>query len=242
MGGPARLLALLAVAAATHAQGAVAAASDRFVPADPAFVVANIRQALPDEACADCSPPGAPARAPTPPRGARRRFHRACPQRCASLAISVAPRPARAARRRPGASAACAACTRRSCNIATPSPPPKHCSMRMLREAPRDPMRALLRASMRLVRGDFAGARADCAQLAQCDAMRASASPAWPKRSPAAANSRAAALLDSMPTANTPTGAVACLSARHARRAARAQARPRRRHRRLPRGAEARAA
>ncbi len=45
MRGPARLLALLAVAAATG----VAAAADRFVPTDSGFVVANVRQAQPDE-------------------------------------------------------------------------------------------------------------------------------------------------------------------------------------------------
>src|SRR6478609_1193785 len=44
MGVPARLWAMLAVAAATP----VAAAADRFVPADPGFVVASIRQTQPD--------------------------------------------------------------------------------------------------------------------------------------------------------------------------------------------------
>ena len=55
-------MALLAVAAATQ----VAAASDRFVPNDPEFVVANVRQALPDEQLRDLlaewhSNPGAEA-------------------------------------------------------------------------------------------------------------------------------------------------------------------------------------
>src|SRR5687768_14998187 len=50
MGVPARLSwMMLAVAAATHAQGAVAAAADRFVPNDPGFVVADLRAAQPDE-------------------------------------------------------------------------------------------------------------------------------------------------------------------------------------------------
>ena len=49
MRGPAGLLALLAVAAATG----VAAAADRFVPTDSGFVVANVRQAQPDERLRD---------------------------------------------------------------------------------------------------------------------------------------------------------------------------------------------
>ena len=45
IGGPARWMAVLAFAAAAQA----AAAGDRFVPNDPAFVVANIKQVMPDE-------------------------------------------------------------------------------------------------------------------------------------------------------------------------------------------------
>src|SRR5690349_7419709 len=48
MGVPARLWAMLAVAAAICARGAVAAAADRFTPADPGFIVASIRQTQPD--------------------------------------------------------------------------------------------------------------------------------------------------------------------------------------------------
>src|SRR5687767_2123855 len=42
---PVRCLAILALAVAAHA----AAAGDRFVPADPSFVVANVSSTLPDE-------------------------------------------------------------------------------------------------------------------------------------------------------------------------------------------------
>ena len=45
IGAAARLLAMLSFAAAMQ----VAAAGDRFVPHDPAFVVANIRQVMPDQ-------------------------------------------------------------------------------------------------------------------------------------------------------------------------------------------------
>jgi thioredoxin-like negative regulator of GroEL len=43
----------------------------------------------------------------------------------------------------------------------------------ILRQAPLDAAARTLRASVRLVRGDFAGARADCAQLMASSASRA---------------------------------------------------------------------
>ena len=110
MRGPARLMALLAVAAATQ----VAAASDRFVPPDRDFVVANIRQALPDEElrgllAAWRADPEAEA-STVALAGAF--IERA--RRCVSPYTSAAPK--RCSRRvatRPGASARrCAACTR----------------------------------------------------------------------------------------------------------------------------------
>jgi hypothetical protein len=45
MGGPARVTLVLALAAAALP---AAAATDRFVPADANFVVANVRQSAPD--------------------------------------------------------------------------------------------------------------------------------------------------------------------------------------------------
>lgn len=167
MGGPARLLALLAVAAATYAQGAVAAASDRFVPVDPGFVVASIRQAQPDEELL--------------PLLEAWRADRASTSTTATLAAALIER-ARSLREpayfgraeavlAPLASRTDAAATLRRLYAEVLQYRHEFAAAEALLDAvlsdeAHDEDSRLLRASVRLVRGDFDGARADCAQLA----------------------------------------------------------------------------
>ena len=161
MRGPARLLALLAVAAA-----GIAAAADRFVPTDSGFVVANVRQAQPDERLRDLL-----------------LAWRANPDTAESVALASAYIERARSLREP-------ALFGRAEAVLAPlaSKLDANGSLRrlyaevlqyrhdfagaenlldaLLRESPHDPDARLLRASVRLVRGEFAGARADCAQLA----------------------------------------------------------------------------
>jgi len=162
MKSPARLLTMLAFAAAAHA----AAASDRFVPADPAFVVADVSRAAPDPALranilawqanrADQSTSVALAEAYFE-RARTRREPMFVGRAEALLAPAVADGRGSAAQRRLYAEALqfrhdfAAAETLLDGILAT---------------TPRDTAARTQRASIRLVRGDFAGARADCAQL-----------------------------------------------------------------------------
>ena len=140
MRGPARLLALLAVAAATQ----VAAAADRFVPADPGFVVANVRQAQPDEQLRDAArSPGARTRPPTDQRRARHRLHRTRAHACASRRTSAAPKPcSRRSRRSPTPAARCAGCTREVLQYRHDFAAAEDLLDALLRETPHDRRRA----------------------------------------------------------------------------------------------------
>jgi len=167
MGGPVRLLALLAVAAATHAQGAVAAASDRFVPADPGFIVASVRQAQPDEKLL--------------PLLESWRADRTSTSTSAALASAFIER-ARSLREpayfgraeavlaplasRPGAGATPRRLYAEVLQYRHEFAAAEALLDAVLRDAGHDEDARLLRASVRLVRGEFDGARADCAQLA----------------------------------------------------------------------------
>jgi len=161
MRGPARWLALLAVAAA-----GVAAAADRFVPTDSGFVVANVRQSQPDERLRELL-----------------LAWRANPTSTESVALAAAYIERARSLREP-------AFFGRAEAVLAPLAlqPDANGSLRrlyaevlqyrhdfagaenlldtLLRETPYDPDARLLRASVRLVRGEFAGARGDCAQLA----------------------------------------------------------------------------
>ena len=162
MRGPARLLALLAVAAATG----VAAAADRFVPADPAFVVANVRQSQPDERL----------------RGLLLAW-RANPANAESVALASAYIERARDTREPAFFGRAEAVLAPLASSPEASGPLRRLYAQvlqyrhdfadaeslldsLLRENPHDPDARLLRASVRLVRGEFSGARADCAQLA----------------------------------------------------------------------------
>jgi Flp pilus assembly protein TadD len=159
---PARLLMVLAVAAATG----VAAAADRFVPADPHFVVANVRQAQPDERLRELL-----------------LAWRANPASSESVALATAyidrarslREPAFFGRaeavlaplaHQPGASGSVRRLYAEVLQYRHDFAGAESLLDALVREVPHDPDARLLRASVRLVRGEFAGARADCAQLA----------------------------------------------------------------------------
>jgi len=162
MGAPAGLLALLAVAAATR----VAAASDRFVPPDPGFVVASIRQTQPDEELrplldawrADRSAATTAALANAFIARARARREPTYFGRAEAVLAPLAARPdATATLRRLYAEVL---------QYRHDFSGAERLLDAVLGEHAHDVDARLMRASVRLVRGDFGGARADCAQLA----------------------------------------------------------------------------
>jgi len=163
MGGPARLWVLLAVAAATE----VAAASDRFVPADPGFVVASVRQVQPDE---NLLPLLEAWRADRSSTAAGVALAAAFMERARSLREPSYIGRAEAVLE-PLASKAGAGSLARRLYAQVLQHRHEFAAAEglldtVLREEPHDDDARLLRASVRLVRGDFDGARADCALLA----------------------------------------------------------------------------
>ena len=162
MGGPARLLAMLAVAAATP----VAAAPDRFVPADPGFVVASIQQSQPDDELrplldawrADRSAATTAALATAFIERARSRRE---PTYFGRAEAVLAPQASR-----PHAAAALRRLYAEVLQYRHDFSGAEKLLDTVLNEQAHDVDARLMRASVRLVRGDFEGARADCAQLA----------------------------------------------------------------------------
>jgi hypothetical protein len=155
------------------AVAAQAAAADRFVPADPQFVVAHVRQATPDAQL----------------RALIERW-RAAPGDAASVALARAFLDrARALRepmyfgraeavlataaRHPGASFEARRLWAETLQYRHEFTPAEQLLDDILRQAPLDAASRTQRASVRLVRGDFAGARTDCARLMASDASRA---------------------------------------------------------------------
>jgi thioredoxin-like negative regulator of GroEL len=150
-----------------------AAASDRFVPTDPQFVVANVRQAAPDAELRELLERwrAAPADAVgvALARALLARAHSMREPMYFGRAESVLA----AAANRPGASSE----TRR---LWAETLQYRHEFTRagqllddILRQSPLDAASRTQRASVRLVRGDFAGARSDCARLMTADTSRA---------------------------------------------------------------------
>jgi hypothetical protein len=156
-------VALLAVAAATQ----VAAASDRFVPQDPNFVVANIRAALPDLklqrllAAWRTAPDSDDSSLALADAFINRARVLREPRYFGRAEALLAPRAAR-----PGASASTRRLYAQVLQYRHAFAEAEALLDSILRELPHDDGSRLLRASIRLVRGDFAGARSDCAQLA----------------------------------------------------------------------------
>ena len=219
MRGPARLLALLAVAAATG----VAAAADRFVPTDSGFVVANVQQAQPDEQLLVLL-----------------LAWRANPTTTESVALATAYIERARSLREPaffGRAEAVLAplALKADANGSLRRLYAEVLQYRhdfagaenlldaLLRETPHDLEARLLRASVRLVRGEFAGARADCAQLAVAAGSGATLGFACLAEALAGEGNlgRALALLDSAPAQRRGRLIGARLSARHARGVAR---------------------
>lgn len=176
-GVPARLwLTVLAVAAATHSPSAVAAAANRYVPRDPGYVVANVRQTLPSESlrqllaewraqpASDATVSALAAAYIEHAREARepRFFGRAEALLAARANLS-------------GASADVRRLYAETLQYRHAFAPAEALLDELLRENARDADTRLRRASLRLTRGDFAGARADCVQLTQARAGLASA-------------------------------------------------------------------
>lgn len=163
MRGPARLMALLAVAAATQ----VAAAADRFVPADPNFVVASVKQAQPEEklmplldgwrADRSSESAGIPLAAAFLERARTLRE----PMYFGRAEAVLAPLATKS-----GASVTLRRMYAQVLQHRHDFTASETLLDSALRDAPHDDDSRLLRASVRLVRGDFSGARADCAQLA----------------------------------------------------------------------------
>lgn len=162
MKGPARLMALLAVAAATH----VAAASDRFVPSDPGFVVVNVGQSQPDSRLRALllAWRANPSASNTSVELATAFMERARslrePGYFGRAEAVLAPLAAS-----PGASAATRRLYAQVLQYRHDFGESEALLDVLLREAPHDADARRLRASVRLVRGEFAGARTDCAQL-----------------------------------------------------------------------------
>jgi hypothetical protein len=165
MRGPARLLpTLLAVAAATLAPGAVAAAADRFVPADPGFVVARVNPL--DETLRGLI---ATWRAQPESEGpvlalgqafVERARNQREPRYFGRAEALLAPLAVR-----PGSNAALRRLYAETLQFRHAFVPAEVVLETLLSENVRDADARLQRASLRLTRGDFAGARADCAQL-----------------------------------------------------------------------------
>jgi hypothetical protein len=196
-----RCLAILAFAAAAPA----AAAGDRFVPADPSFVVANVSRTLPDETLR-----------PLVTAWQQQRDD------AAAIALANALLDRAHARREPmyigRAEAVLAVRARLAGSNATvrrlyaQTLQYRHdfrTAARLLDTVlgsnPRDAAARSLRASVRLVQGDFAGARTDCAQLIGAGDAHARIGLACLAEALAGVGEleRARALLTTLPTAGT---------------------------------------
>ncbi len=164
MKGPARALVLAAFAAAL-VHPASAAAAERFMPADAAFVVANVRQAVPDVELRTLiarwrAQPGDAASVALASafidhaRSLREPMYMGRAE--AVLAAAVA---------RPDASAGARRLYAETLQYRHDFTAAEALLDQLLTADPRDGAARLQRASIRLVRGDFSAARADCARL-----------------------------------------------------------------------------
>jgi Flp pilus assembly protein TadD len=161
IGGPARFMFVLALAAAASA----AAATDRFVPADPDFIVANVRQAAPDPGLRDLVAQWRAA----PVDAASVALARAFLDRAHALRepmyMGRAEAVLAAAAARPDASFETRRLLAATLQYRHEFTAAESLLDAILRQSPLDVAARTQRASVRLVRGDFAGARGDCAQL-----------------------------------------------------------------------------
>ncbi len=165
MRGTARLLVVLAVAAVAGVAAPVAAA-DRFVPADPRFVVADVRQAVPD---AELRRLIAHWRADPADEAAGMSLAQAFLERTRKsrepLFVGRAEAVLAQAVARPGASTTVQRLYAETLQYRHDISAAEALLGKALDAAPHDVAARVQRASLRLVRGDFAGARSDCARL-----------------------------------------------------------------------------
>jgi hypothetical protein len=160
-------MALLAISSSMMAVAAhAAAASQRFVPQDPKFVVANIARTLPDAALQELlerwrAAPHSDAASIALAQAFidRARLHRE--PRYFGRAEALLAERARA----PGAGADLRRLHAETLQFRHAFADAEAIFDDLLREHPHDADTRLRRGSLRLTRGDFAGARSDCAQL-----------------------------------------------------------------------------
>src|SRR5689334_18840179 len=162
MGVPARLWAMLAVAAATP----VAAAADRFIPADPGFVVASIRQTQPDAELMPLLEAWRAERSESATAALATAFIERARSRREPTYFGRAEAVLAPGAKRPGATAVLRRLYAEVLQYRHDFSGAEKLLDAVLSEQAHDADARLLRASVRLVRGDFEGARADCAQLA----------------------------------------------------------------------------
>jgi len=165
MRGPARLWVVLTVAAVAGV-AAPATAADRFVPTDPHFVVADVRQAVPDAELRQLiarwrANPGDEAASVSLAEGFLERARRLREPMFMGRAEAVLA----AAVSRPAASTTVQRLYAETLQYRHDFSAAEALLGAALNAAPYDAAARVQRASLRLVRGDFAGARADCARL-----------------------------------------------------------------------------
>lgn len=156
------ILALLVAVVATH----VAAAADRFVPDDPSFVVANIAQSMPDDALRTLLEQWRAAPdAEEPAVALARAFIDRARERREPRYFGRAEALLQARAGKPGAGAESRRLYAETLQFRHAFAPAEAILDELLREQPHDAETRLRRGSLRLTRGDFPGARADCVQL-----------------------------------------------------------------------------
>ncbi len=165
MGGLARFRVVLALLMTIAAAAPAAAATDRFVPADPDFIVANVRQAVPDPGLRDLIAQWRAAPADTASVALATAFLERAHALREPMYMGRAEAVLAAAAARPDASFQTRRLFAETLQYRHEFAAAENLLDAILRQAPLDIAARTQRASVRLVRGDFAGARGDCAQL-----------------------------------------------------------------------------
>jgi Flp pilus assembly protein TadD len=165
IGGPARFMFVLALVAAATLSEWAAAATDRFVPADPNFIVANVRQAAPDPGLRDLIAQWRAAPGDTASVALAKAFLERAHALREPMYMGRAEAVLAAAAERPDASFETRRLFAETLQYRHEFTAAENLLDAILRQAPLDIAARTQRASVRLVRGDFAGARGDCAQL-----------------------------------------------------------------------------
>ena len=162
MGGPARVTLVLALAAAALP---AAAATDRFVPADSNFVVANVRQSAPDAELREQIARWRESPVDAASIELARTFLERAHSRREPMYVGRAESVLAAATRRPDASIETRRLYAQTLQYRHEFSAAEAILDGILERTPFDAAARTQRASVRLVRGDFSGARGDCARL-----------------------------------------------------------------------------